>query len=199
MPLWGKILIGCGLLLVLLLVLAGFGLSRFMVRGRAMFQTQFCAQNLRAAQRGFELYSQDYDQTLPKAVAWMDAVTPYVKGQLELRCPVVRASDPKGFGYAFNSALSGVKTAKIAAPTTTAVVYDSTDKESNASDAFTSLPAPPRHSAPGGRGAVKRPSQFNIVLYADGHVRFLSADGSTSDAGGGNVRRGFFSARPKTK
>ncbi|MCW3098140.1 MAG: hypothetical protein JWL77_3758 [Chthonomonadaceae bacterium] len=198
-PLWGKFLIGCGLLLAIVIVLGGIGLSRAMVGGRAFIQTRLCVQNLRSAQRGMELYSQDYDQSLPRAATWMDDLTPYVKNRTELKCPVVRLANPKGFGYAFNSKLSGLKTAKITTPLTTVVVYDSTDIERNAADTVTTLPMPPRHNVPQSRGAGKEPKRFNIVLYADGHVRFLSEDGSTVDAEANNMRRNLFGPRRKTQ
>jgi prepilin-type processing-associated H-X9-DG protein len=198
-PLWGKFLIGCGLLLIIVIVLAGIGLSRAMVGNRALIQTSLCTANLRNAQRGMELYSQDYDQSLPRAATWMDDVIPYVKNRTDLKCPVVRLADPKGFGYAFNSKLSGIKTAKITTPLTTVEVYDSTDIERNASDAVTTLPTPPRHNVPRDRGAGKTPKRFNIVLYADGHVRFLSEDGSTVDAEANNMRRKLFGPRRKTQ
>ena len=94
-PLWGRILLGCGILLILLFVLLGFGVSRLFLGGRGALQTQFCAQNLRTTQRGLELYSQDYDQTLPPSLRlgkWpcVEAYHRYLEQPLaELRARVV--------------------------------------------------------------------------------------------------------------
>ena len=197
-PRWGKVLLGCGCLLIAFVVLIGFGFSRFIVGNRGMIQSSFCLQNLRSAQRGIDLYSQDYDETLPRSAAWMDDMSPYLKNRTELKCPIVRVANPQGFGYAFNSKLSAAKTAKIETPSTTAAIYDSSDIARNASDAFTTLPSPPRHVSPTRKEANKLPAHNNLVLYADGHVRLLSADGAATDAPDPNPRR-FFGPRSKTK
>lgn len=198
-PLWGRILLGCGILLILLFVLLGFGVSRLFLGGRGALQTQFCAQNLRTTQRGLELYSQAYDQPLPPSAAWMDAAVPYVKQRTDFKCPVVRVAHPEGFGYAFNGQLAGSKTAQIDAPGTAAEVYDSTDLQRNASDDFTSLPAPPRHLFPRTKTAPNPPKSGNLILYADGHIRILGLDGTSDDISKMNMRRALFSPRQKTK
>jgi hypothetical protein len=173
--------------------------SRALIRSRGLLQSNFCVTNLRAAQRGIELYSQDYDQTYPQAARWMDDVAPYIKNRRELYCPVVHAANPKGIGYAFNQKLSGANAAKIESPLTTAVVYDSADVDRNAADSFSTLPTPARHVFPDRNSAAKGATHYNIVLYADGKVRFLSADGVTRDAPDTNVRRNLFGTRPKAK
>jgi len=198
-PLWGKALLGCGCLLVAFVALIGFGLSRFIAGNRGRFQTDFCMANVRFAQRGINLYSQDYDEALPNAAAWMDNVTPYLRNRTELRCPIVRVANPKGYGYAFNKKLSGIKSSKIDTPGVVPVVYDSSDTERNASDAFTSLPSPPRHVSREQTPSGSTTSHVNIVAYADGHVRFRSADGATKDAPSTNFRRNLFGPKQKTK
>lgn len=198
-PMWGKLLMGCGVLLALLFVLIGYGITRFFASGRGMLQTEFCMRNLRETQRGLDLYSQDYDQTLPRSAAWMDAVTPFVKNRTDFKCPIVRIANPGGFGYAFNSKVSGTKTSKITSLTTTVLVYDSTDLVRNATDAVTSLPSPPRHVSRSGDAAGKPRTGFNILLYADGHVRYVSLDGASVDAPARNKRRSLFAPAPKTK
>jgi len=198
-PVWGKLLIGCGLLLILFIVIVGVAISSAF-RGRTgELQTSFCAMNLRATQRGINLYSQDYDETLPRAAAWMDDVTPYLKEPTEFKCPVVRVANPKGFGYAFNSKLSASKSAKISEPISTAVVYDSTSIERNASDAVTTLPTVPRHTAQNRKKAGTGTNHFNVILYADGHVRYVNPDGTTLDAADTPMRRRIFGRRPKSQ
>lgn len=198
-PRWAKIFVGCGVLLLILLFLGGIGINRVFKSRRGAIQTELCFQNLRSAQRGLALYSQDYDQTLPPSTAWMDAATPYVKQRTDFKCPVVRLANPTGFGYAFNSALSKFKTAGITSPETTAEVYDSADLQRNASDALTSLPSPPRHLLERTRAQRNAPKNGNLILYADGHVRFAAADGTSVDISNMNMRRTLFAPRPKTK
>ncbi len=176
--LWGKILLGCGTLALLLFLLAAFGLSRFVASGRRSIQTTFCYQTAKESQRGLELYSQDYDQTLPPAKTWMDAATPFVKGRTDFRCPALRKSNPEGYGYAFNSKLAGLKKSKIKDQNQTMEVYDSTDLSRNASDPATSLPSPARHEIEGGRRGDHRTRDGNVVVYADGHVRLIGLTGA---------------------
>ncbi len=199
-PLWGKILLGCGCLFVLLLMLIGVGLTRLIGSGRRAFQTQFCFQNLRTAHRALDLYSQDYDQTLPLAAAWMDTATPYMtSGQTDLRCPALRVVNPKAFGYAFNSKLSGTRTSKIASPITTILVFDSTNPERNAADALTTLPSPPRHANPRTKETRNAAKIGNLVVYADGHVAFVAQDGSSIAVPNSSMRNPFFARPPKKK
>jgi hypothetical protein len=197
-PLWAKAIIGCGALLLVLFVVLAAGLMRRFASGRGALQTQFCFDNLRAAQRGVSLYSQDYDGTLPQSGVWMDATLPYLKNNSNLACPAVRTVDAKAFGYAFNRKLSGVSLAKIDAPAT-ALIYDSSDLKRNASDDFLTLPTPPRHPAPRIKALQNGPKTGNLVVYADGHVTFVGADKSSTDISKMKVRRLLFAPPPRTK
>jgi hypothetical protein len=198
-PRWGMFLLGCGALVFLGFILLGLGMSRFMVAGRGEMQSQFCVDNLRAAHRGLELYSQDYDQTLPRSAVWMDKATPYLKNRAELKCPVVRIVNPTGFGYAFNSKLSGSRTSKIDTPATTALVFESTNLQRNAFDAVISLPSPPRHVHQSGQATPDAAKSGNLIVYADGHVDFVRQDGSSSSMDHRNMRRALFSRPQKVK
>jgi hypothetical protein len=135
--------------------------------------------------KAMQMYAQDYDDHLPVAANWMDGVTPYAasSGSQEdvLRCPTVKATSPKGYGYAFNSTLSGKRFSKITASALTPIVYDSTNLAKNANDPQTSLPSPPRHRArrmrPGG-------GQLNIMGYVDGHAKAINAQGKSAQVPG---------------
>ena len=199
LPLWGKILLGCGALLIVFMLLAGIGITRLIASGRDTNQTMFCFRNLREAQRGLDLYSQDYDQTLPRSAAWMDALTPYVKKRTEFRCPVVFVANHSDFGYAFNTTLSGSQTSKIKVPSQTAEVYDSMDVRRNAADALISLPSPPRHILKGVKAAKGVPLRGNVILYADGHVRFAQPNGTSLDEAALDLRRPFFGPSRRRK
>jgi hypothetical protein len=198
-PRWGKVLLGCSTLTTLLMLLIGFAITRYIAGSKPTLQTQFCIQNLRNAQRGLDLYSQDYDQTFPQSAIWMDAATPYVKNRTDFKCPVVRVTNPHDYGYAFNRKLSGYKTSKIEVPQGTAEVYDSTDMRRNATDAFTSLPSPPRHLYGRDESTEKRSFRGNSVLYTDGHVRLLAIDGSTFEDPSGEMRQRWFGRRRRKK
>ncbi len=177
-PLWGKILLGCGALSLLLFLLAVFGISRIMVSGRSSLQTGFCFQSARAAQRGLTLYAQDYDQTLPLAKNWVDSATPYVKGKTDFKCPALRKTNSDAYGYAFNSKLAGSRQSKIVNPNSVYELYDSTNLTRNASDPATSLPIPARHTLQGARRGEHKPRQGNVIVFADGHTKFIGTDGT---------------------
>lgn len=132
-----------------------------------------CLTNIRQVDTGLQMYAQDYDTRFPIASSWMDSLVPYVdhsgtNGKTAFRCPTVAKADPKGFGYAYNSGVSGAALAKIAAPESMPIVYDSSKLERNATDAVASLPVPARH-----RPRRMRPNspRVNMIGYVDGHVK----------------------------
>jgi len=126
--------------------------------GMASQASQQCLTNVKQDGLGLLMYSQDYDERFPPATAgWMDATVPYLKNNEDYQCPTVVATNPNGYGYAFNSAVAGSPLSSITAPATTLMIYDSSNLARNAVDALTSLPNPGRHSG------------LNNVCYADGH------------------------------
>lgn len=103
-----------------------------------------CRQNLREISMSISAYMQDWDDRLPPASKWMDATKRYLpkeKSNQVFSCP--SASSP--FGYAFNSALSGLPLTKIPYPTETVTVFESDAKKPNAHGGLTNLPKIPRH------------------------------------------------------
>jgi prepilin-type processing-associated H-X9-DG protein len=118
-----------------------------------------CSSNEKQMGLGLLQYSDDYDQTLPNSSTWMDTIHPYTR--VDFACPDVRWPGPAGYGYAFNSRLSGKKIDSTTSQADTPIIYDSTDLHRNATDPLTSPPSPPRHD--GG----------NNFLILDGHVRWF--------------------------
>lgn len=199
MPLWAKLLLSCGVLVIVLLFLLGAGLARLTESRRNGIQTTLCVDNLRTMHEGFGLYQADYDEYYPKASNWMDATASYVNQKTDFKCPIVRVAHPSGFGYAFNSKLSGTQKSKVSTPEATEAVYDSSNLERNASDTLTSLPTPPRHALQRTRATRNAPARGNIRLYADGHIAYVGPDGAAIDVSKMRMRRALFSPAVKTK
>lgn len=76
---------------------------------------------------GLMMYSADFDDRLPKADEWQDAVFPYVQNE-ELFIPPYK--DQPG-GYAFNQALSQVFLYDIPIPEKTPMVFESIEAGRN--------------------------------------------------------------------
>ena len=127
---------------------------------------QDCPENLKKLYNAFEQYA-EFNDSLPPAAAWEanSDLTSRIPHDEWLHCPIVSSGHDTKFGYAYNDAVAGkrlnlkgksLKTLPNAA--TTPLLYDSTNLNKNAHDAFSSLPKPGRHS---GR---------NNILYLDGNV-----------------------------
>jgi hypothetical protein len=171
-------------------VLAAPYLRRAREAGREYTRYQGCIDNAKQMAQGAQMYAQDYDDHLPAATAWMDAEAPYVdrsgtKDRPAFRCPTVANADPKAYGYAFNSQYGGKPLAKISAPATAGIVYDSTNLARNATDAVKSLPSPGRHLA---RARRFRSVHVDVMGYADGHVKPVTDKGQTAQLSSGGSR-----------
>ena len=123
-----------------------------------------CSVNLNRLGVSSITYSGDYDDRFPLATNWGDAIKPYVKVASNFKCPGVAEEKRDGFGYAFNSLMSGAKRDEEA-DASKPFIFDSTSLAWQSSDPFTSLPKPGRH--PGGDQGK------NCIGYADGHVKAL--------------------------
>lgn len=104
------------------------------------------------------MYSQDYDQTFPKADEWMDSTSAYTGNDRLYSCPAITLQGGQ-LGYAYNSAMSQMKLAEITSPESTVLTFDSSKTSRNANDPVTSLPVQSRHSL------------GNNISYTDGHVK----------------------------
>lgn len=118
-----------------------------------------CMSNLKQLSLGQIQYASDHDDRLTNRDLWMDQIAPYVKEKSTFVEPLLK---DKGFGYAYNAALSNAKLPGKS-PEKTPMVYDSLNPIKNASDLVTSLPAPGRH---GGK---------NNIAYVDGHAKRIPA------------------------
>lgn len=154
-------------IVVVLLAMSSLCLCGVLILGAILFpvfaqarekaRVTTCMSNLKQLGLAMQMYLADYDDRFPAAAVWGDMLTPYAHDQKPFRCPSV----PEGkFGYAMNSDLSRKALEKIAQPQQVPMLYDSTNLEWNAHDAFASLPDPPRHRNYG-----------NTVAYADGRTR----------------------------
>jgi prepilin-type processing-associated H-X9-DG protein len=160
MSAWGWILIGCaGVSILLLAGVAILGAILFPVfaQARERARQAVCMSHLNQMSQALAMYSQDYDDRLPRRATWMDGLGPYTHQEAVFHCPSVRASGPAAYGYAFNSALASQKRSKLPQPASVRALYDSSNLARNAGDPGTSLPNPPRHLG-------------NVIAYADGHV-----------------------------
>ena len=120
-----------------------------------------CMSNEKQQALAVLMYVQDYDETMPRPVAWMDDVMPYLKNEQVFHCPSISLGRiTPDCGYAFDKRLFKQNLADIFSPATSAMLYDSTDLSRSAADACKSLPT----------GVQIRHLADNIA-FMDGHAR----------------------------
>lgn len=116
------------------LIAAAILLPVFSQARKAAIATQSLS-NVKQIGIGLMMYSADFDDRLPKADEWQDAVFPYVKNE-ELFIPPYK--DQPG-GYAFNQALSQVFLYDIPIPEKTPMVFESLEAGRNLTGGFEDL------------------------------------------------------------
>lgn len=99
-------------------------------RARENARRASCQSNLKQIALGIAQYNQDYDEKLPLAKPWIDVLQPYVKSEQIFKCPAV--TDPKGYGYAYNSRLSAKGFEAIESVSQTVSVYETSVLKRNA-------------------------------------------------------------------
>jgi len=115
-----------------------------------------CQDQLRKLGQAFQMYAAASEDILPQASTWVDQMRPFLPPGTSLHCNSDRG---EGISYAMNSNLAGKKRGRIANPSNTPLLYESTLHTGNPAGAGEGWPAPAFHA--GG----------NMVLYADGSVR----------------------------
>lgn len=115
-----------------------------------------CEERLKRLYTAALMYSDSWDQMLPPADRWEEALKETLSDAASLDCPALGTGK---HGYAMNSEVGGKRVSEIADAAGTPLFYDSTLPPPNAHDNVASLPQPGRHD---GR---------NYIVYLDGSVR----------------------------
>ncbi len=118
-----------------------------------------CFSRVKGIGIGLRMYTDDSDDTFPKAEAWMDLILIYQRSPREFHDP--QGVPKEAYGYAYRDSASGLKTSGIKKPESYAVVFDSTLLRWNSHSELSTLPHPGRHN---GR---------DTVGYADGHAKAI--------------------------
>ncbi|MBM3496971.1 MAG: hypothetical protein FJX72_22010 [Armatimonadetes bacterium] len=123
-----------------------------------------CRQHLRLLARGMALYALDWDERLPLAGSWGAAVREHLsspEASDAFRCP----SSSSPFGYAFNSAVSGIRLTSTSPPSRVVVLFECDARSLNTSGGRDLLVRAPRHA-------------IDYYLYADldvGHTMYRNS------------------------
>jgi prepilin-type processing-associated H-X9-DG protein len=126
-----------------------------------------CRSNLKQLARGVSLYAQDYDERLPLANPWAEAIDSRVKAYAgtvtrkeddPFRCP----SSESPAGYGMNAAMSGLSYADVEEPATSLLLFEAD--------------APIRSFAGGAKDVAQaRHNGAPNVSFADGHVKHANS------------------------
>ncbi|HVT13264.1 MAG TPA: hypothetical protein VHE55_13445 [Fimbriimonadaceae bacterium] len=143
-------------------------------RARAIAQERRCISNVRVLVAASAMYAEDFDDHLPPASLWMDALKSRADSPGNFSCPSVSRPNAFGprvagkYGYAFNEALSGKSRKGFSAQKSEVLIFESLDVSRNAQgDPATSAP-PNRH----GKGRTQG--------FTDGHAAFVKSSSSPS-------------------
>jgi prepilin-type processing-associated H-X9-DG protein len=126
-------------------------------RARENARRSSCQSNLKQVALGMMQYIQDYDERTPPTKNWIDVLQPYVKSEQIFICPSV--TDPKGYGYAYNSNFAQKNFAAVRSPSLTAAIYETTVLKRNAFGT--------------GDNRAYRHFDGSNYAYADGHVKWI--------------------------
>ena len=167
MPVWGWILIGCGVLPIPFIAILAAILFPVFAQAREKARQVSCLSNLKQQSLAVMMYSQDYDETLPpKELPWMDLTASYIKNDKVFQCPSAKTAGETDtfYGYTMNTAPMGKKLKTVAHPENIPLIFDSLIAPSMRNTAGT---ASNRDFAYRHRGNAN-------VAYLDGHVKSLS-------------------------
>lgn len=160
---------GCNLVGVFLAILLLVRLRHILLVATTAARIFSCSSNIKELTQGIALYSQDWDDRLPPASAWRDAIQPTFSKQTYLFCCPDFPAPPPILGLAYNSLLSHKCRKEVLVPAVTPLLYDSNLLQANAhAPGIQGLAAPPRH----------HDHTKNAVGFLDGHVEHWNAQGT---------------------
>lgn len=146
-------------------VLVGVVLFPVMRDARHVAQRRRAQTNMASVAVGLTMYAGDHDDRLPLADNWMDSTIAYVGTKRDFHAPALPRLQ---YGIALRKSLAGKPLTTIKDINLTALVFDSTLHEWNASGQLSTLPKPPRY----GNGTAGG----NVVGFANGTARIVAAD-----------------------
>lgn len=152
--------IGCGCLVWLGVITAAILLPIFS-QARAKAQQVQCISNQKAVALAMRQYIADFHDTFPPASQWTELVKPYLGADTILICPAARYLS---CGYAFYQPLSGRKIKTVSQPSSTPMLFDSSQGQFNYADE--------------GQSLALRHFDGAVFAFVDGHVRWLSKNES---------------------
>jgi hypothetical protein len=123
-----------------------------------------CLSNVKQLATGQLMYVAEWDDRLPQAMVWMDAIQPFVRNERAFYCPEARKNDPQAYGYAMNFPLSQADAGAVPNPKDTVLLFESALLARNATSGFYGLPVPPRHRT------------VSFAAFLDGHSAALVAE-----------------------
>ncbi len=149
--LWIVLAVVLGFSCLACVILAAILLPMFSQAKQMSYRTKSMS-NIKMIGTGIIMYTNDYDDVLPKSVDWQTSLKPYVMMPTVFMPPYQK--DPGG--YAFNKVLSGVSLTTIAEPQYTPMVFESSQSGENIA---------------GGVEILRRVDQQVVVGHADSAVK----------------------------
>ena len=165
---------------VILAILAAILFPVF-ARNREPDRKISCTSNLKQIALGFAQYVQDYNEKLPPARnatgGWADLIFPYIKSTYVFQCPSDRNRAEKTTDYFFNARLSGVSSAKLAAPELTISLGDGLPDQPLDANLTQLPPTWLRDSA----SPANRHLDGAYYAFVDGHAKWFKPEKITFD------------------
>ncbi len=117
---------------------------------------------------GLVMYAGDFDDRLPDADKWMDAINPYIVNERRLVDPTLKEPKPGQYGFAFYLPLSRIDSEKVLNHDQVPLAFQSSDLRRNAAGDLSLLPKPPRSD------------DMNAVVFLDTHVKRMPPEWPTA-------------------
>jgi prepilin-type processing-associated H-X9-DG protein len=122
-----------------------------------------CMSSIKQLALGANMYAQDWDDHLPFAKNWGDAIAADLNSTIPFTCPALPTS--RRFGHGYYDRISGRRLAAIREPVGMPMVFDSKKLVRNASGALEQIPAEGRH-----------PEGTSMIGFVDGHVMWMTRE-----------------------